>query len=78
MIRVKQNVNGDTLVLKGNAIWYYRKESSKLFKIVGFPSQELAKKEFNRETNSYRGCGKNVWRPRASARVFYWQLITNC
>ena len=75
MIRAKQNINGDTLVLDGCTILYYRKDSGKLFKMVSYPSEESAKKEFNRETNSYRGCGKNVYMKHPQARIYYGQLI---
>lgn len=75
MVRAKQNINGDTLLLDGYAILYYRKDSGKLFKVVSYPNEELAKKEFNRETNSYRGCGKNVYMKHPQAKIYYGQLI---
>ena len=75
MVRAKQNINGDTLVLNEYTILYYRKDSGKLFKIVSFPDADSAKREFNRETNSYRGCGKNVYMKHPQARIYYGQLI---
>ena len=75
MVRAKQNINGDTLVLNEYTILYYHKDSGKLFKIVSFRDNETAKREFNRETNSYRGCGKNIYMKHPQARIYYGQLI---
>ena len=75
MVRAKQNINGDTLVLIENTVYYYRKDSGTLFKVISYPSKESAKKEFNRETNSYRGCGKNVYMKHPQAKIYYGQLI---
>ena len=75
MIRAKQNINGDTLVLRNNSIEYYQKETGKLFKVKSFMSSDSAKEEFNRETNSYRGCGKNVYMKHPQAKIYYGQLI---
>ena len=75
MVRAKQNINGDTLILKGNFIEYYKKETGKLFKVESFINPDSAKAEFNRETNSYRGCGKNVYMKHQQARIYYGQLI---
>lgn len=75
MVRAKQNINGDTLVLNKCTISYYHKESGELFKVVSYPNEGSAKREFNRETNSYRGCGKNVYMKHPQARIYYGQLI---
>ena len=75
MVRAKQNINGDTLILRDSSIEYYQKETRKLFKIISFTSSDSAKAEFNRETNSYRGCGKNVYMKHPQARIYYGQLI---
>lgn len=74
-MRAKQNINGDTLVLTKNTIVYHNSTTGKPYRVMSFPNEEMAKSEFNRETNSYRGCGKNVWRKRPIATIYYSQLI---
>ena len=72
--KTKQDYQGNKVVLMNCALYFYNQEG-KLFKITTHASHESALQEFNSITMSYRGCGKNKWRKRACATVYYNQLI---
>jgi hypothetical protein len=74
-MRIKTNAAGEPVALQDNEIIRFNKETGHPTEITVFPSRESAKTEFNRITSSYRGCGKNIWRPRACATAYYSQLI---
>lgn len=75
MVRVKQNIMGDTLILQNNEIQYFSKETGKLYRATYFPSKEQAENEFRRETN-FRQKQEKMFHPQA--RVYYAQLIIKC
>lgn len=69
----KYDFQGNKVVLSGKKLYFYN--NNKLFKITEHVSEKAALQEFNNITMSYRGCGENKWRKRASATVYYNQLI---
>lgn len=76
MVRVKQNIVGDTLILQNNEIRYYSKETGKLYRITCYQSDEQAKREFSRQTGFLIEREKRIVHPQA--RVYYAQLIIKC
>lgn len=72
--KTKNDYQGNKVVLSGKKLYFCNKEN-KLFKITEHLSEESAHQEFNALTNSYKGCSENKWRKRASAKVYYNQLI---
>lgn len=77
MRKCKQDFMGNTIILDENKLYkYICKESHTTVQITVFPNGEEAHKEFNRLTESYRGCGKKVKRHQTPiAKVYYNQLI---
>lgn len=69
-----------SVVLNENMIFvYYPKDSERSMKTVLYKSTETALQEFNRLTQSYRGCGKRAdIHKTPQATVFYNQLIIQC
>lgn len=72
--KIKTDVLGNKIVLSKNTLYYYNPQG-KLIKTVTFTQEKSAKKEFNRVTCSYRGCGKHQKYHHPQARVYYTQLI---
>lgn len=73
-MKTKNDYQGNKVILNGKKLYFYNQED-KLFKITEHLSEKSALQEFNNITMSYRGCGKNKWRKRACATVYYNQLI---
>lgn len=75
MKKCKPDVFGNVVVLENKTVFRYRK-TSKYVSINVFTNDEMALKEFNRITNSYRGCGNRTPIHRTpQAKIHYSQLI---
>lgn len=71
-MKAKTDVNGNVVILNKNLLSFYN--NGECFKVTAYLDEASAKQEFNRVTNSYRGCGKNIWRRRESMKRWYFYI----